>query len=410
MSTLTEPANAPATEGFPNTRPAGCPFDPDPHYARFHVRESLTKVSCPAGIDAYVVTGYDRVRTVLGDARVSSRGASSMHGRPEWDFSEPVTPGAIIALDGADHSRIRRLLVPEFTVRRMRSLRPFIQQLIDEHIDAMLAKGGPVDLVQDFALPIPSLVICELLGVSYSDRRDFQAQSATLLNFDADPAVQREAARQLQDYMTQLALAELAAPADNLFKRLARRAEDSGRPVTVDELAVVSLTLLVAGHETTTNMIGLSTLALLRDPDQLAELRADPELVESAVEEMLRYLSVVHFGLLRYATEDIPLGTEYIRAGEWLIAAVGASNRDEGVFPGADQIDLQRQARTHLAFGFGAHQCVGQQLARVELWEVFGRLFQRIPTMRLAVPFEQITFKDNALIYGVHSLPVTWDD
>jgi cytochrome P450 len=409
MSILTDTANAPATKVFPNTRTAGCPFDPDPEYAELHARESLTKVACPAGIDAYVVTGYDEVRTLLGDARISSRAASSMHAQVGYDVTSPVSAGQVLQLDGDAHTRIRRMLIPEFTVKRMQALRPFIEKIIDEHIDAMLAKGGPVDLQKEFALPIPSLVICEMLGVPYADREQFQSQSAVLLRTDLPHDEHQAAADAFMRYMTELSAAKQASPTDDLIGRLVRRAEESGQPLSLQELMILSLTLLVAGHETTANMIGLSTLALLRSPAQLDELRADPALAESAVEEMLRYLSIVHLGLTRYATEDIQIGAETVKAGEWLIAALGAGNRDEAVFPDAGQIDLHRQASTHLAFGFGAHQCLGQQLARVELREVYTRLYQRIPTLRLAVPFEEIVFKDKALVYGVESLPVTWD-
>jgi cytochrome P450 len=179
--------------------------------------------------------------------------------------------------------------------------------------------------------------------------------------------------------------------------------------LSLKELVSIGITLLIAGHETTANMIGLSTLALLRAPDQLEALRNDPELAPTAVEELLRYLTVIQFGLFRHVLEDIPLGDETIKAGEYLVAALSSGNRDERAFPDPDQLDLSRKASTHLAFGFGPHQCLGQQLARVELQEVYTRLYARIPTLRLAVPFEEIKFKDNTLVYGVIALPVTWD-
>jgi cytochrome P450 len=175
------------------------------------------------------------------------------------------------------------------------------------------------------------------------------------------------------------------------------------------ELVTLGISLLIAGHETTANMIALSTLALLRNPHQLEALRKDPSLAPAAAEELLRYLSVVQFGVFRHVTEDIPLREETIKAGEYLIAALSSGNRDESVFPAADQLDLDRKASAHLAFGFGPHQCLGQQLARVELQEVYTRLYRRIPTLRLAVPFEEIRFKNNTLVYGVTALPVTWD-
>jgi cytochrome P450 len=361
-------------------------------------------------MDAWVVTRYEDVRKVLADPRMSSRGAPSMHVTRGADLDAPVQPGSLLRMDGAEHSRLRRMLISEFTVRRIEAMRPYIQRVIDEHIDALLAGPKPADLVAEFALPIPSLVICELLGVPYADRADFHQQSAIMVSVDGDMATRHAAYEQMLGYMNKLFAAKLTDPQDDLFSRLIARGEASERPFTAEELVSLGITLLVAGHETTANMIALSTLALLRQPDQLAALRADPGLATPAVEEMLRYLSVVQFGLLRHATEDIPLGEETIKAGDWLVAALNAGNRDELVFAGADRIDLRRKARTHLAFGFGIHQCLGQQLARVELQEVYTRLFTRIPTLRLAVDFDKIGFKDNTLVYGVTALPVTWED
>ncbi len=301
------------------------------------------------------------------------------------------------------------MITSEFTVKRMRALREYVADLVESHIDAMLAKGGPVDLYEDFALPIPSLVICELLGVPYADRDRFQSHSVILVSIDASPELVQATADDLSEYIAGLVVAKTEQPTDDLLSRLIQRGQESDQPLTVQELVTLGLTLLLAGHETTANMIGLSTLALLRNPDQFATLRENPSLAASAVEEMLRYLTIVQYGLLRLATEDIEYGEETIKAGEWLVAALASGNRDESVFPDADKLDVRRNPAAHLAFGYGAHQCIGQQLARVELQEVFARLYQRIPTLRLAVPFEEITFKNNALAYGVRSLPVTWD-
>jgi len=273
----------------------------------------------------------------------------------------------------------------------------------------MLASEGPVDLVQAFALPIPSLVICEMLGVPYAERAEFQQRSAVLVSVDLPDEVVMRASDELSEYMAGLVIAKQADREDDLLSRMITRAEEQGRPLSVEEAVSMGITLLIAGHETTANMIGLSTLALLRAPDQLDALRNDPEVAPTAVEELLRYLTVIQFGLFRYALEDIPLGDETIKAGEYLVAAISSGNRDERVFPDPDQLDLSRKASAHLAFGFGPHQCLGQQLARVELYEVYTRLYSRIPSLRLAVPFEDVEFKDNTLVYGVRALPVTWD-
>ncbi|WP_020389350.1 cytochrome P450 [Kribbella catacumbae] len=395
---------------FPTARPSGCPFDPATGYTALRETEGLTKVSTPAGVDAWVFSRYDEVRSVLTDARLRSRSAPSAHVVPEADLEREVEPGSILQNDGERHAHLRRLLTSEFTVKRVRELRPRIQQLVDDHLDAMLAvEEGPVDLVEAFALPIPSLVICELLGVPYADRDQFQRCSAILVSVDRPEDEILQANEELQDYMAALVLAKLDHREDDLLSRLITRAEEQGNPLTMPELVSIGITLLIAGHETTANMIALSTLALLRNPEQLEALRNNPSLAPAAAEELLRYLSVVQFGLFRHVLEDIPFGDETINAGEYLIAALSSGNRDESVFPDPDRIDLSRKASRHLAFGFGPHQCLGQQLARAELQEVYARLYTRIPTLRLAVPFEEIRFKDNTLVYGVTALPVTWD-
>jgi len=397
------------TESFPVGRPSGCPFDPAREYAGYRRTEELAKVATPAGVDAYVISRYDDVRKLLRDGRLSSRLAPSDHVVPDADLEREVESGSILQVDGAAHKRLRRLLATEFAVRRMEAMRPRIAAMIDERIDAMLAAGGPVDLVKEFALPIPSLVICELLGVPYADRDEFQERSALLVRVDGWTDEIGRASDELNQYILGLVLAKQARREDDLLSRLITRGEESGTPLSLEELVTVGVTLLIAGHETTANMIALSTLALLRNPDELAKLRSDPTLTPAAVEELLRYLSVVHFGLFRQVTDELPVGSSTIEAGGFLIAALSSANRDETVFPDPDRLDVEREAAAHVAFGFGPHQCLGQQLARVELQEVFTRLFTRIPTLRLAVPFEEIDYRNNTLVYGVAALPVAWD-
>ncbi|MDX3192184.1 cytochrome P450 [Streptomyces sp. MN03-5084-2B] len=393
---------APATPALPTTRPAGCPFDPPADYATRRETAPTSKVRCPAGMDAWLVTRYADVRAVLADRTMSSRGASSVHVNPNADLEEEVSPGSIIQLDGAAHSRLRKKVIAEFTVRRMKALRGYVRDLVESHLDAMLAHGSPADLVQDFALPIPSLVICELLGVPYADRSRFQRQSATMVSTDATREEGEQAYHELSGYLGELFVAKQRNPQDDLFSRLS----SSDDPLTTEELVVLGLSLLVAGHETTANMIALSTVVLLEHPGSREAVLASPE---GAVEELLRYLSVVQWGVLRYATSDVQVGSRSVRAGEWLVAALNSANRDESVFRGADKLDFGRESpRTHVAFGFGAHQCVGQQLARVELQEALTGLFRRVPDLRLAVPREELEFKHNTLVYGVRELPVAW--
>jgi cytochrome P450 len=366
-------------------------------------------VSTPAGVDAYVISRYDDVRTLLRDGRLSSRLAPSDHVVPDADLGREVESGSILQVDGAAHKRLRRMLATEFAVKRMEALRPRVAAMVDERIDGLLATGGPVDLVREFALPIPSLVICELLGVPYADRDEFQERSALLVRVDGWTEETQRASDDLNQYILGLVLAKQVNREDDILSRLITRGEELGTPLTVEELVTVGVTLLIAGHETTANMIALSTLALLRNPDQLDLLRSDPSKVSAAVEELLRYLSVVHFGLFREVTDELTVGPSTIDAGEYLIAALSSANRDETVFPDPDRLDVERDAAAHVAFGFGPHQCVGQQLARLELQEVFTRLFARIPTLRLAVPFDEIDYRENTLVYGVTALPVAWD-
>ncbi|GAB3952054.1 cytochrome P450 [Kribbella albertanoniae] len=391
---------------FPTERPTGCPFDPASGYAA--LSEAPSQVSTPAGVDAWVFTRYDDVRTVLRDPRLSSRSAPSEHVVVDADLEREIESGQILHVDGPAHRRLRRLLATEFAVKRMEAYRPRIAKLVDEHIDAMLARGGPLDLVDAFALPIPSLVICELLGVPYADRAEFQERSALLVAIDTDPDESMQAMGAINQYMAGLVMAKQAKRDDDLLSRVITRSEELGEDVTLEELVSIGFTLLIAGHETTANMIALSTLALLREPGQLAALRENPEVAVTAVEELLRYLSVVQFGLFRHVTDEIPAGPATLETGDYLVAALSAANRDSAVFDNPDELDVTREGAAHVAFGFGPHQCLGQQLARVELQEVFSRLYTRIPTLRLAVPFEEIQFKDNSLVYGVQALPVTW--
>jgi len=240
-------------------------------------------------------------------------------------------------------------------------------------------------------------------------RDEFQQRSAVVVTVDGDRDEAMRVSDELNQYMVSLVLAKQANREDDLLSRLITRGEEQGRPLTLPELVSVGITLLIAGHETTANMIALSTLALLRNPDQLAALRADPTRASAAAEELLRYLSVIQFGLFRQVTEELPVGAGTIGAGGFLIAALSSANRDQSVFSDPDRLDLARDSTAHVAFGFDPHQCLGQQLARIELQEVFARLYTRIPTLRLAVPFEEIQYKDNTLVYGVTALPVTWE-
>jgi cytochrome P450 len=267
----------------------------------------------------------------------------------------------------------------------------------------MTAGRTRADLVHDFALPLPSLVICLLLGVPYEDHAFFQECSRVLLRRDSAPEDVDAAQKRLADYLAALTETKRTAPDDGILSRLAERGE-----LTTEEIGAMGRLLLIAGHETTANMTALSVLALLRNPAQLDHLRAHPESVPGAVEELLRYLTIVHSGLTRVAAEDVEVGGVTIRAGEGVVCMVSSANRDDAHFPGGDDLDLTRDARRHLAFGFGTHQCLGQPLARLELQIALATVLRRLPGLRLAVPFEDVPFRGEMLVYGLHELPVTW--
>jgi cytochrome P450 len=273
----------------------------------------------------------------------------------------------------------------------------------------MLAGPAPADLVAAFALPVPSLVICELLGVPYADHEFFQQASRTLINRSTPAETAMKAQDELTAYLDRLIERKLAEPGDDLLSRMSVERVATGQ-LTRRELAAMGVLLLIAGHETTANMIALGTYALLTHPDQLAAVRDsdDPQLIVRTVEELLRYLSIVHSGRRRVAIEDIEIAGEIIRAGEGIVLPNEIANRDTSVFPDPDRLDVQRDSRSHMAFGFGVHQCLGQPLARVELQVVYGTLYRRVPTLALAADPAQLSFKHDSVVYGLYELPVTW--
>jgi cytochrome P450 len=393
--------------GLPRER--ACPFDPPAAYRRIQEEEPVRRLTFPSGRVGWLVTGYDDARALLADPRFSSRreaGTNPVRALPPEAEDLRVQPGMFIGMDPPDHTRYRRLLTGQFTVRRMSALVPRIERIVAEHLDALARSERPADLVQTFALPVPSMVICELLGVPYADRSGFQRRTALLLTLDTEWETVRRTFDELGAYMLDLVRVKRRNPAEDLLSGLVH----GPGGLTDEELVNMGNLLLLAGHETTANMLGLGVFTLLRHPGQLATLRADPALVDHAVEELLRYLSIIQFGLPRIATEDVRVGGRWIRAGEPVVAVVMAANRDPDRFPEPDRLDVTREYSPHLAFGHGVHQCLGQQLARVEMRAGLGALLTRFPSLRLAVPPEQVRMRDDMAIYGVHELPVTWDD
>ncbi|GII77931.1 cytochrome P450 [Sphaerisporangium rufum] len=391
---------------MPAARRPGCPFDPPAELLEAREHGPISRYLFPDGHQGWLVTGYDLVRAVLADPRFSSRRELMRH-HPLIDYGDievpPAPPGEFLLMDEPRHGRYRKPLVGKFTVRRMRQLTERVEQITAEHLDAMQKAGPPVDLVTAFAKPIPAIMICELLGVPYADRGLFQEHIDLLLGGEATDEEQVAAYLEVQRYLAALVAAKRADPTDDVLSDL------TDGDLTDEELQGMAFILLAAGFDTTANMLALGTFALLRHPAQLAALRADPALAEPAVEELLRHLSVAKT-FLRTALEDVELAGHTIETGTTVILSYSTANRDPGRFPDPHTLDLGRQQGGHLAFGHGIHQCLGQQLARVEMRVAFPALFARFPTLRLAVPADQVPLRpETADIHGVKSLPVTWD-
>ncbi len=383
------------------------PFDPPAELGILRETAPISRLRFPDGHLGWLVTSYALAREVHADRRFSSR--SELHhiiremGGQTVPQQPPARPGMFIGMDAPDHTRYRKLLTGQFTVRRMNQLLPRVEQIVAEHLAGLRAQGSPADLVANFALPVPSMVICELLGVPYEEREGFQRDTGAALSLNKPFEEARAALDRVQEFVADLTRRKRGEPGDDMISGLIETGE-----LTDEEVANMGMLLLVAGHETTANMLGLGTFLLLTRPDQLRLLREDPTLVDNAVEEMMRYLTIIHFGTTRTALEDVEIGGVVVRAGETVSISVPAANRDPERFERPDEFDVTRSASGHLGFGHGAHQCLGQQLARIEMRVGYAALFREFPDLRLAVPASEVRMRTDMSIYGVHELPVAF--
>lgn len=389
---------------FPS--PREYPLDPPPLLRDLQAAGPISRVGLYTGDEAWLVTGFETAKTVLRHEAFSADA-----GRPGFPRVHPTlshfTSGQLNHMDPPEHDIYRRMLAPEFSVRRVEALRSAIEKSVDELIDLMLQKGPGVDLVDVFAISVPALVICDLLGVPYSSREFFVESAETFLGGHSSREEVMEARAAIGDFLRDLIVQRRTEPAEDLLSRVIRQYVEPG-DLTVEQLVGFSELLLAAGFDTTHNMISLGVLALMQNRDQLAALNQDPGLVDSAVEEMLRYLNPPHLGRHRVATRDVEIEGHLFREGDGVVVALNQANRDPAVFPDPDRFDITRAGQPHLSFGYGVHQCIGMTLARLELRVVFSKLFTRIPTLDLAVPFEEIGFKHDNAVFGCHTLPVTW--
>ncbi|MFN6544107.1 cytochrome P450 [Mycolicibacterium nivoides] len=401
---MTEPVTLPPLHMRRNA------FDPTPELAEIREADGVRTVISALGNPVHLITRHEDVKAVLSDHERFSNSRPpgfTLPGAPEMSEEELASAraGNLLGLDPPEHQRLRRMLTAEFTIRRMKRLEPRIVEIVDARLDAMTAADPPSDLVADFALPIPSLVICELLGVPYEDRDDFQHRSTLQLDLSLPIAERLALQRQSREYMRGLVGRARRDPGEDILGMLVR---DHGAELSDDELVGIAGLLLLAGHETTSNMLGLGVLALLRHPEQLTAVRDDPDAVGPAVEELLRWLSIVQNAIPRFTTTDVEVAGVRISAGELVFASLPAGNRDPEFIDSPDVLDIRRGAPGHLAFGHGVHHCLGAPLARMEMRIAIPALLRRFPTLALAEPFDAVQYRSFHFIYGLKSLAVTW--
>jgi cytochrome P450 monooxygenase len=390
-------STGPTVVGFPRRTPE----EPLPlsQYASHREQNGLVRSHLPNGVPIWLVTRHEDVRAVLTHPKISANPENE--GFPDVGETMGVPkqdqiPGWFVGLDSPEHDRFRKVLIPEFTVRRVRELRPAIERTVDERIDAMLAAGDRADLIGDFALPVPSLVISSLLGVPPADRDFFESRTRTLVAIRTSTDEERATAtRELLRYINRLIAIKEKWPGDDLISRLLATGQ-----LTSVELSGVLLLLLIAGHETTANNIGLGVVTLLTNPQWIGN--------ERLVEELLRLHSVADMVALRVAVDDVEIAGQLIRKGEGIVPLLAAANHDTEVFACPHAFNPDRSERRHVAFGYGVHQCLGQNLVRVEMEIAYRKLFERIPTLELAVPLDELAFKYDGILFGLHELPVRW--
>jgi len=387
----------------------GCPFHPPEPYAQLRKEQPFARVRLWDGTSPYLVTNFDDIKLILSHQDFSAQAINPAYPHVfEGRMAADLADRSFLRLDNPEHDRLRRMVTKEFTVKKVNALRPMIQQNVDRLLEnySKLPQGS--DFVEHVAAPLPTEIITYMLGVPYGDHEVFHRATKIQFGTKSTPADVRASIKELFDYLDQLITAKAANPQDDVISRLVQEQLEPGH-VDRETLINIIRLLLSAGHQTTQAMTAMGVLTLLQHPDQLALIKADPELIPHAVEELLRYTSPLHIGARRVAMEDIDVNGHLVKKGEGVICSIPAANRDEQLFPNPDQFDVTRNASRHVAFGYGIHQCLGQVLARAELQIVYSSVFNRFPKLRLAIPFEQLRFRHEMFVYGVHELPLAWD-
>ncbi|TCO44754.1 cytochrome P450 [Actinocrispum wychmicini] len=389
-----------------------CPFDPPGEYARLREQDPVSRVEfqvTPNGMTGWLVTRHDDVRAVLADPRFSRRNELLAHVLaptfPIDSYDPPAAePGAFNKMDAPEHTRYRKMLAGYFSVRRTRELEPLIEKVAADCLDAMAATGSPADLLAEYAEPLPSRVMCEMIGVPEADRRSILHHFSVIFRLTYTVAELIDSVGVVTELFTSLVRRKLAEGGEDILGVLASSGEMSEQ-----ELVNIAWVLIGGAFDTTTNMLALGTFALLENPDQAALLRKQPELMDNAIEELLRYLTISHLGASRCAIEDVTVNGTAIEAGQTVVVSLPAANRDPAKYDAPDRLDLARSARGHVAFGYGPHQCIGQHHARIVLKVGFRALLDRFPDLRLAVPAGAIETSEDVQHYGVRALPVAWN-
>jgi cytochrome P450 len=388
--------------------PRTCPFDPPELMAELRKREPVSKITLWDGREAWLITRFDDAYAVLRDRRTSDDSShpnfpSLSRGRPM-----PMVTRSFSRMDGREHARLRKMVMPTFSASQVERMRPDIQRIVDEQIDHLLATERPADLVAEYAQPVSITVLSDVLGIPREDMDFYLRQAEIIVSRTEGSNLTSTAHVDMNAGLDALVTEQERAPGDNLIGRLVVNEVRRGT-LTHGELVQMINLMIVAGYENPANMMGVGALSMIMDPAWFKAVSTQPERLPDLVEELLRYHTVAsHDGAPRVAAEDMTVGDVTIRAGEGMIVYIGSANRDEEVFPDADKLDLGRDARRHLAFGQGVHMCVGRWLGRAQIQIALSTLGARIPTLRLAVPIEELPFREDMHSYGVHKLPVTW--
>jgi cytochrome P450 len=400
-------AEAGRMDGHPETFPFDrrCPFAVPAEYDEFRQQEGPVRVRTRPGPESWLATRYEQVRALLADDRLSNDRSRPGYPTPIAIPKEFTTGGSLLTMDPPRHAEYRRLVAAEFSFHKVRLLRPRIQEIVDECIDAMVEHGPPIDLHVALGIRVTMSVVTGMLGISFEDVEFMRARTRVMFDGTSSVAARGAAVRELDAYFLDIVHRKHAQPEDDLISRVVARFPE---PKDFDELAKLTRLLLNGGHDSTASMVSLGVLTLLEHPDQLKLLRDNPSLAPQAVEELLRFLTVTDLSTARVARDRLTVGGVDIEPGEGVYPSTAAANRDPLMFDRPDEFDISRGSRTHLAFGHGRHLCLGMDVARAELELTYTTLLRRLPELRLAVPFEELRYREGGLVYGLQELPVTW--